>query len=646
MTRFRIPTTGLSFPGVLCIFAIVKSVLIFTGFNTRAVIAFLRTLVARDVHFVLVASSPEDPIFETDYGEGVVITRPDIALDQTVFRSIFNEVTKRHPDHEFLIAPTSEALNRFLLVNPELYEGGAFTLPLAGQETYLCVSDKLPFIELCQEFDLPVPEAVSLASEGSFPIVAKPRYYIGEHTGAYLKPEILESESDVDAFRRNHDEREFIYQAFVDGHSFYLLMYLPRRGNPTVISQENLVQQPGGASILAAEISYIHERIDWQTYAEALRQVGFHGLIMIELRGRDGDYRMIEANPRFWGPSQLFVDAGCNLFEALLADYGLLPSRYARQPKPAKCRYFWDDGHAFNGDEIDRLAFHRITQQAFLSDYAEWDAYNLFDRPDTRALYTQMTENSTPARRARLRRLYEQSSKHSGYQSLAPSLTAILGASAIDAADKYENERLAFIQSHVSFENKRVVDVGGNTGFFALTAAETASRVDYFEGNADHAAFVDEAVSALGLGERVNVHASYLEFDDLPETRYDVMLLLNVLHHVGDDFGDGGLSLEQAHDQIIRDLRAALQIAEVIVFQLGFNWQGNVAQPLFAGGTKAEMISFIKSGINDLASLTAIGIATGTRSKAVYEPVDDANLARRDDLGEFLNRPIFILERK
>ena len=33
---------------------------------------------------------------------------------------------------------------------------------------------------------------------------------------------------------------------------------------------------------------------------------------------------MIEANPRFWGPSQLFVDAGFNLFESFLFDYNII----------------------------------------------------------------------------------------------------------------------------------------------------------------------------------------------------------------------------------------------------------------------------------------------------------------------------------
>ena len=54
---------------------------------------------------------------------------------------------------------------------------------------------------------------------------------------------------------------------------------------------------------------------------------------MVEVKHLSNKNYMIEANPRFWGPSQLFVDAGINLFEAFLVDNGLLNKRLTfREP--------------------------------------------------------------------------------------------------------------------------------------------------------------------------------------------------------------------------------------------------------------------------------------------------------------------------
>ena len=68
--------------------------------------------------------------------------------------------------------------------------------------------------------------------------------------------------------------------------------------------------------------------------------------------------------------------------------------------------------------------------------------------------------------------------------------------------------------------------------------------------------------------------------------------------------------------------------------------------PLFAGGEKREMIEFITAGTADLWELQDIGIAVSSDQGIVYEDLDSENIQRMDELGEFLNRPIFILRSK
>ena len=67
---------------------------------------------------------------------------------------------------------------------------------------------------------------------------------------------------------------------------------------------------------------------------------------MVEIKKQINVNYMIEANPRFWGPSQLFVDARMNFFEAFLHDFGFLPEN----PPPFNFinaihkKYFWFGG--------------------------------------------------------------------------------------------------------------------------------------------------------------------------------------------------------------------------------------------------------------------------------------------------------------
>ncbi|MCF6204852.1 MAG: hypothetical protein L3J59_14485, partial [Methylococcaceae bacterium] len=83
-----------------------------------------------------------------------------------------------------------------------------------------------------------------------------------------------------------------------------------------------------------------------------------------------------------------------------------------------------------------------------------------------------------------------------------------------------------------------------------------------------------------------------------------------------------------------------------LVFQLGFNWKGDVKKPLFKNGTKEEMISFITKGVESSWEVKSIGIAEKTNNKYIYKNINTNNIKRDDSLGEFLNRPLFILKSK
>ncbi len=87
-------------------------------------------------------------------------------------------------------------------------------------------------------------------------------------------------------------------------------------------------------------------------------------------------------------------------------------------------------------------------------------------------------------------------------------------------------------------------------------------------------------------------------------------------------------------------------ITPVLAFQMGFCWKGNRNLPFFTKGTKGEMIHFILEGIQGFWEIMATGIPEKHGEEIVYCPLNAQNIQRNDSLGEFLNRPLFLLRSK
>ncbi len=104
----------------------------------------------------------------------------------------------------------------------------------------------------------------------------------------------------------------------------------------------------------------------------------------------------------------------------------------------------------------------------------------------------------------------------------------------------FEAERLDFISETVDVKNKRLIDIGANTGFFTFELLDSgASTAICFEGNKNHADFIIESSKLLNQEGRIVVKNEYVDFKSgLENFNTDIVLLLNVLHHVGDDYGE------------------------------------------------------------------------------------------------------------
>lgn len=244
-----------------------------------------------------------------------------------------------------------------------------------------------------------------------------------------------------------------------------------------------------------------------------------------------------------------------------------------------------------------------------------------------------------------MRKLYMHQSKHSNYQILPSALKEVLPEEDLQISSRYERERMDYIIRHINLAGCKVLDIGGNSGFFTFEAVSTgAVCVDYFEGNKEHARFVQKAAEILELEEKIHIYNEFFTFEKI-ENQYDVIFCMNVLHHTGADFYTG-ISMREAKEKIQEYINKMAQHTNYLVLQLGFNWGGNRDTCLFHNGTKEEMEAFIEEHTSDLYEVVSVGIASKKSQGVVYEEINSENNKRIDEYGEFLNRPLYIMRSK
>jgi predicted ATP-grasp superfamily ATP-dependent carboligase len=294
--------------------------IVFSGYNQRAVVALCRTLACNDIPFSIIASSAHDAILLSEYRSCVSAVRGHKSLEPEDLRACLQATREKGECTHYVLAPSAESLNIFLLEHRSLVEDLGCTIPLVPLDLYRHVSDKESFTRCCRDYGVPVPETIPMPVQFGLPFVAKPVRNVTPQ-GVTLFPYIIRNAAEYETFTKGCNVDDYFIQEYIQGESYYLLYYVTRSGDQYKYSQKNLVQQARGKSIVMAEPAEVHLDPRYRVYDRILADLSFHGLIMIEIRVRDSAGYMIEANPRMWGPSQLMVDGGMNLLACLVNDY-------------------------------------------------------------------------------------------------------------------------------------------------------------------------------------------------------------------------------------------------------------------------------------------------------------------------------------
>jgi len=184
--------------------------LIFTGFNQRAVIAFLRTLTKNEQPYALIAKSKSDTILLSEYKSHVYAIRNKVELDLSDIINCINEVKQKLPAEKYLIAPSTEALNRFILKHHQKFNEIKCITPLVNKNLYELISDKHKFSKLCLENSIEVPNNYKSFDLAEIPFVAKPYNYFSSDGNTY-SPFLILNEKDKIDFKQSYNIDDFFY---------------------------------------------------------------------------------------------------------------------------------------------------------------------------------------------------------------------------------------------------------------------------------------------------------------------------------------------------------------------------------------------------------------------------------------------------
>ncbi|MFZ5437839.1 MAG: ATP-grasp domain-containing protein [Patescibacteria group bacterium] len=314
------------------------SFLIFSDYNFRAIIVICRLFSKYNVNFFIIAKSKTDLVFLTKYKKNVIFTRKSDSLSAKEIITIRKKINFDN----VVILPTSEFLNQFLLKNNLILLKNKILVPLVNKSLYLKVSNKKSFANYLKKNDILIPKEFKKLFKLDYPFVAKPIVNIKKET---KYPYLIFNNQEKANFLLKEDQRDFFYQEYINGQSYYLLYYISKNGIIFKSSQKNLAQQYNGKSIIFAKKSNLHFKTISYKFERILKDLKFHGLIMIEVKQIKNKFFFIEANPRLWGPMNLIAETQDEILTKFIEDNINIK---IKNNKTEKTTYLWLGGFIEN----------------------------------------------------------------------------------------------------------------------------------------------------------------------------------------------------------------------------------------------------------------------------------------------------------
>ncbi len=181
-------------------------------------------------------------------------------------------------------------------------------IPIADFKSMQIACNKEKTMQLANNLDIQTPkEYLSLTDIDKFPIVAKGIYESGQ-----IK--YINSFKDLQSI----DLRNHILQEYIPGYGYGFYALFNQGSIRALFMHKRIREFPitGGASTCAESI---FDQDLKKIGSELLQSLRWHGVAMVEFKKdiRDGKFKLMEINPKFWGSLDLSIASGIN-FPVLL----------------------------------------------------------------------------------------------------------------------------------------------------------------------------------------------------------------------------------------------------------------------------------------------------------------------------------------
>ena len=231
-----------------------------------------------------------------------------------------------------VVLPVSlESTEALLPIRSELEQHVAMLLPT--REQLACGADKATTFELCDRLDIAHPQTwtirnpgdlTRLSSEASYPLVLKHTRNLGGSRGVRFignDEELVEAYENLGTLR--DDASPLLAQEYVPGLLFDAVTVARNGCCPQVFTSARKLMYPISGGVTCISVSTRTEEL--KTIARNIvSALNWNGPIEMEFKldARDGTFKLIEINPRFWASLGSAMSCGVN-FPAIAVDLAL-----------------------------------------------------------------------------------------------------------------------------------------------------------------------------------------------------------------------------------------------------------------------------------------------------------------------------------
>ncbi|ELY99418.1 ATP-grasp protein-like protein [Natrialba chahannaoensis JCM 10990] len=303
-------------------------------------VACLRTLGRRDIRTIVVSEDETAPALRSKYCDEAVPV-PDPHEDLVAYKDALLAVATRS-DVQTII-PVRD-VDVYVLAKYRSEFADHVATPWPDMDTLASAQDRIRLFDAAEEAGVGVPETGVLRSDSGpdpgpnpasnaahdanrtwdqewivkarYAVLADeylddygPRQYVDPPKTEYLSPG---TEPDIDALTQEMGHQPLLqeYVPVTDEYGFFALY---DHGEPVATFQHRQIR---GYSYAGGASSY-RESVRIPALEEAgrdlLEHLDWHGLAMVEfLRDEDGEFKLMEINPRFWSSLPFSVQAGAD----------------------------------------------------------------------------------------------------------------------------------------------------------------------------------------------------------------------------------------------------------------------------------------------------------------------------------------------